>query len=338
MLAGLALALFLAAAPPGAEHVRGVTISCQTWGVEWGTDAFVRELERLHALGANWVAIHPYASIDADGTVRARRFDPDAPPEWITRPIREAHARGLSILVIPHLAYWGSPWSWRGAIDLPDAAARARFFASYRTWITGVARAAKGADGFCVGNELELLAAHEAEWRAVIAAVRAETDAKLTWAANWSGYEAVRFWDALDAVGVQAYFPLVERAEPTEEELRAAWRPVIERLRAFHARTKKPIVFTELGYRAALDAAREPWKFPEERGALRARAEVVQERCLAVALDVLAPERGWLRGAFLWKWFPGGAHRSENFLLDRPALHAVLDRAWGRGANPPGHR
>ena len=103
--------------PRDARVVHGMTISCQTWGWEWGSDGFADELGDLSRLGVNWVAIHPYAAIRADGRVEPFRglrgagpgFDPDHPPEWITRPIREAHARGLSILVIPHLAYWGSP-------------------------------------------------------------------------------------------------------------------------------------------------------------------------------------------------------------------------------------
>ncbi|MFN0006784.1 MAG: hypothetical protein ACKVXR_02660, partial [Planctomycetota bacterium] len=147
------LAFLLAALPGGGEHVRGMTISCQTWGREWGSDGFGPELDELKALGVNWVSIHPYASIRHDGTVEARRFDPERPPEWILRPIREAHERGMSILVIPHLAYWGSPWGWRGEIDFEHPEELARFFETYTSWIVGVARAAKDADGFSIGNE-----------------------------------------------------------------------------------------------------------------------------------------------------------------------------------------
>src|SRR5205085_641054 len=190
-----------------------------------------------------------------------------------------------------------SPWRSRGEIEL-DAEARARFFADYRAWIVTVAREAHDADGFCIANELEKLAPYEQEWRSIIADVRAVTPARLTWAANWTGYRAVPFWDALDAIGVEAYFPLCERADPPAEELAAAWRPILAELKAFHERTGKPVVFTELGYRAALDAAREPWAYTEARGDARPAAEAVQERCLAVALASIEGERDWLRGAF----------------------------------------
>jgi hypothetical protein len=312
-----------------ALHVRGMTISCQTWGWEWGSDGFSTELDELAKLGVNWVSIHPYASIREDGTVGARRFDPDHPPEWILRPIREAHARGLSILVIPHIAYWGSPWDWRGAIDFEDPVKCARFFETYTAWIVGVARAARDADGFSIGNETDRLVRCEAEWRGVIAAVRAVTKAHLTYAANFDAYERVPFWDALDAIGVQAYFPLCEAADPSEEDLRRGWTAVIPGLRDLSRRTGKPVVFTELGYDISLDAARKPWETGRTRGADREPAEALQARCLAVALGEIAAQEDWLRGAFLWKWFVGTT-RHEDFLMKTPAMQGVIGRARKR--------
>lgn len=310
-----------------ATEVRGMTISCQSWGGEWGSDGFPRELDDLAELGVNWVAIHPYVRIHADGHVSARAFDPEAPPDWLARPIREAHARGLSILVIPHVAYWGSPWEWRGAIELPDPESRARFFETYSNWIVDVARATRGADGFSIGNELDRLVVYEARWRDIVTRVRAVTSARLTYASNWTDYARVPFWDALDAVGVQAYFPLSQSDDPSEAELAAAWRPVIASLSAFHRATGKPIVFTELGYNLSLEAARSPWVDADAGPAERARAEALQERCLRVALAQIAREHDWLRGAFLWKWFVGEARR-ENFLMKTPAMRSVIGSAW----------
>ena len=311
--------------------VRGMTVSCQTWGWEWGSDGFVAELDDLARLGVNWVAIHPYARIAADGSVRARDLDPESPPDWIARPIREAHARGIAILVIPHVAYWGSPWRWRGEIEFADDASLARFFETYERWIADVARAARDADAFCVGNELDRLVVHDAQWRRVIAAVRERTSARLVYAANWNEYGRVPFWDALDAIGVQAYFPLSDAADPCAADLDAAWPPVIEGLRALSLRTGKPVVFTELGYNVSLDAARTPWTYGQERGEQRARAEELQKRCLASALAAIEREKSWLRGAFLWKWFVGPAPR-ENFLMKSDAMRAVIGATWGARA------
>ncbi|MCE9594786.1 MAG: hypothetical protein K8S98_11395 [Planctomycetes bacterium] len=323
-------ALLVSLAPRGTDPkiVHGVTVSCQTNGREWGTDAFAEELDRLKALGVNWVAIHPYARIANDGTVSWREYSKTEPPEFLVRPIREARARGISILVMPHLAYWGSRFRSRNAIEFEASEDRARFWRTYRAWIGALAEVVHDADAFSIGNETDRMLVDESEWRGLIAEVRERTSAKLVYAANWSDYARVPFWDALDAIGVQAYFPLSDEAEPSDACLLAAWDKVLPDLRALAQRTGKPVVFTELGYPCSLDAAHEPWSYEEARGAERERALELQARCLAVALGVVDRERDWLRGAFLWKWFVGPA-QAENFLLNQPSLTARMRAAWG---------
>ncbi len=326
-LAVLTLCLAPAGDPDPSLWIRGMTISTQTSGREWATEGFGEELDDLRALGVNWVAIHPYAGIRTDGTVRVWSRTRESAPEHVLRPIREARARGLSIMIKPHLGYWGSGFSWRGAIDFPDPEHRARFWREYSDWIVWLAELTSEADAFVVGTELDRLAGDAAEWRALVERVRAVTDARLTYAANWDTYGQVTFWDSLDAIGVQGYFPLSAEEDPGRELLLAGWETILPGLRALHARTGKPVVLTELGYNGSLAAAREPWDHRSARSAERARAEALQARCLSVGLEVLEREREWLRGAFLWKWFVGAAP-GENFVKDTPTLRAVIQSAW----------
>jgi hypothetical protein len=327
----LILVCLVAAGRPQARDalwVRGMTVSTHRSGQEWYGDEFARELEALARLGANWVAVHPYATIAADGTVDGSRGLGLGGAEGLAAPIRAAHARGLSILIVPHLAHWGSPFEWRGAIDFAEPEARARFFESYGAWIVALARQAREADAFSVGSELDRLAGDEGPWRALIADVRALTGARLTYAANWDAFERVGFWDALDAVGVQGYFPLCDEPQPQASDLAAGWARAVARLRAVHLRTGKPIVLTELGYDASPSAAREPWRnaqrlAPQELEQGRA----LQQACLEAAFAALERERDWLRGAFLWKWFVGGGRR-EDFALDSAPLRELVGAAW----------
>lgn len=337
---GLVATLFVAGASargaadadPLAE-VRGMTVSCQTWGIEWGTDAFAEELDQLAALGVNWVAIHPYASIRADGEVRWRPLDPEQPPEWLARPIREAHARGLGILIKPHLAYWGSPFEWRGSIDFPALEDRERFWTSYSAWIETVAATCAGADAFAIGTELSLLERDAERWRELATRVRGRTDAALTYAANWDRYGSVEFWDALDCVGVQGYFPLTAETStprvPAANALAAAWQGHFDELRAVHRRTGKPVVLTEVGFTLSERAAIAPWSAARER---TEAALETQARCLRVTLEQIAASEDWLRGAFLWKCFPGPS-RSIDFALETEALRGLIGDVWG-GVEP----
>ncbi len=337
----LAVGLLLALAPqafaqapaptPAAEagdahrSVRGVTISCQTWGGEWGSSEMPGALDRTKSVGGNWVAIHPYARISRDGSLRYRTLDPKNPPAWIARPIAWAHERGLKILIKPHLAYWGSGFSWRGEIRFEDAAASARFHSDYRTWISALAKVSQGTDAFCVGTELEGTTEAESEWRGHVKSVRqALPKVPLTYAANWDRYQKVSFWDAVDVIGVQAYFPLVAHERvPSDAELQAGWKRVLAGLRTYAQKLDRKVLFTELGYDCNPLAASQPWK-GTRRGSAAGRE--LQGRCLEVALKAVEAEPSVV-GLFLWKDFAGDA-RGEDFPVLRPELRPRIRKIW----------
>jgi hypothetical protein len=311
----------IGAKPP--EVVHGITVSTHTSGHEWGTDAMRPTLEKLKAMGSNWVAIHPYARISADGSVRFREIDPERPPEHLVRPIREAHAMGLNILIKPHLAYWRSPFPWRGDISFETEDQWRRFWHDYERWIVSVAAACRDADGFVVGTELDRTLGHEDAWRRLVGKVRQQTSAALTYAANWSDYQKVGFWDALDTIGIQAYFPLTSRSSPSSEEIRRGWAAQMARLRSFAESQRRRIVFTELGYSRSYDAPVRPWDDHTDG----AGAEVLAQACLREALSAIEAEPRVV-GAFLWKWFPEPRPLGRNFRLATPGMTQVIREAW----------
>jgi sugar phosphate isomerase/epimerase len=304
--------------------VRGVIISCQSWGWEWGSDAMIETMSEVKALGATWIAIHPYAGIRADGRVVMHpRWYTET--RWLTRPIAEAHRLGLKIMIKPHLAYWGSPFSWRGEIQFETDEQWQRFFETYEAWITQVARICADADAFVVGTELDRTIHHTGEWRRIIQSVRKLTPAPLTYSANWTDYQRVRFWGELDAIGVQAYFPLAKHTNlPEPKELDEAWKRVLDQLAAYAKKHDRKVLLAELGYNRSSRAAMEPWS--SRSGG--EHAEETQRRCLTAALQAVS-ESDVVAGAFLWKWFPGHAGRA-NFLMSTPAMKQVIKAQWAQ--------
>jgi hypothetical protein len=322
--------LWLTASAALAAEVRGMTVSTPTWGWEWGTAAMDRTLDELGRDGVNWVSIHPYARITQAGEVDFRPIDPEHPPDWLARPIREAHVRGQKVMIVPHIAHWGSGFSWRGAIAFPDPEASARFFRDYEAWILTLARATSDADAFVVGSELDGTVVGEAtEWRGLIGAVRGVFPGPLTYAANWDDFERIPFWDAVDAIGVQAYFPLTTTPGVVDPAvLDAGWDAALARIRALSARTGKHVVFTELGYDRGPDAAVRPW----EDGSGGEDGEKVQAACLAAALRAIDREPAVV-GAFLWKWMPDEAPVG-NFRMSAPEMRAIIRSAWSVPTKP----
>ncbi|MEP6820915.1 MAG: hypothetical protein ABI946_01050 [Chthoniobacterales bacterium] len=320
------LALFALASAPAAPLpvFKGVTVSAQTWGREWQTPEMSQTLDEIKSLGANSFAIHPYARIAEDGHVLFRTIDEN---RYITVPLDWAQERGLSVMMIPHIAYWGTKFLWRGEINFETAAEWDNFFNDYETWIVEMAKIAQAhhAEIFCVGLEFSYAEKFPERWLKIIAAVRAVYYGKLTYGGNWNEFENVKFWDALDYIGVLAYFPLTKTPDPSREEIAAAWEKRCADLEQFSKRNgNKQIIFVELGYNESAKAAAEPWSFKTGGE----NAVEIQARCMDVALD-LPNKHPFLAGMFLWKWFPEVPSREqENFRLQTPTIKAVMAKHW----------
>lgn len=311
--------------PDPFAQIHGMTISCHGSGRSWGSDAMVESMAKLKAMGVNWIAIHPYAGINPNGTVggSSRRSRMYQDTTWLTRPIEEAHKLGLKIMIKPHIAYWGSPFSWRGEIGFDTDQEWDRFFETYTQWITMVAELSKDADAFVVGTELGKTVHHEKPWRSIIAAIKQKFNGPLTYCANWDRYEDVPFWDALDVIALQSYFPLVNHSDlPTAEELDTSWKKLIARLEKFGKKNNRKILLGELGYNRSSNAALRPWE--SRQGG--EQAEETQRRCLSAALPAIDSSE-WIVGAFLWKWFPGESGRG-SFLKSTPTMRKVISDHW----------
>ncbi|MBB6429329.1 glycoside hydrolase family 113 [Algisphaera agarilytica] len=309
-----------------ASVMRGVVVSCYRWGPgEWDGPAMEPLLDELGQLGVNAIQIHPYAGIDRDGGV-AYRPGPVTPAT--VKPIEWANERGMATLLKPHLAYWGSGFDWRGEIAFDTEAQWQRFFREYEAFIVHQAELAEqtGAQVFAVGTELQKTLHREDEWRHLIAAVREVYSGKLTYAANWDQTGNVPFWDALDMIGVQFYFPLSEAMPPSDDDLRAGMRKWLSRLREFSAELGKPVMLTELGYAQSEEAALQPWL--DARVGDRAAGAALKLRCMKIALEEVAAEPA-VSGVFLWKWFPGDRDHSDEFVLQYDAMREVIRNAWG---------
>lgn len=108
----------------------------------------------------------------------------------------------------------------------------------------------------------------ERYWTDLIARVREVYDGPLGYAANFDQYHEVAFWDQLDVMGINAYFPLRsgsldERDEETlRRELVDGWRGVLDGIDAFRRGQgvpDMPVLFSELGYTRRSGTTIQPW-------------------------------------------------------------------------------
>ena len=245
-----------------------------------------------------------------------------------------ARQHGIRTLLKPHLWVRGHS-SWPGDINMSSAADWNTWFTSYSGFILHYAQLAETAhfDGLCIGTELlhATEPAHEKAWRGLIRQIRRVYHGPLTYAANWSGeYQQIQFWDALDYVGIQAYFPLTIASSPSLDTLLQGWQPHLRKLAVWQKKIKKPIVFTEIGYKTTPDAAARPWEWPERLSAFAAPDEATQARCYE-AMFRACWGLPWLKGMFIWKWYPGlqadgSARRHADFTPQHKPAETVLAR------------
>ena len=318
----------VAAADPSAvieeDFLRGMTVSCPGFGRIWGSPAMAEALDEIRRLGVGWVAIHPYAQVSRDGRVRYR---PAASEGYLRRAVELAREAGVQMFWKPHLAYWGS-FEWRGKIRFDRKEHWDRFFTTYRDFVVDQARFAEaaGIPLFSVGLEYEETTGQEAQWREILAAVRAVYSGRVTYSANWDRLDNVPFWDAVDLIGVQGYFPLSDAPNPSRRVLKRGWDEPLNRLRAMSKHYGKPVLFAEIGYDLSPSAASKPWlRDTHDTPASRA----LRLRLMEVALERLENE-DFVEGMFWWKWIPRQRHVGDFSMLEGDAQE-VLRKHWGSG-------
>lgn len=295
------------------------------WSAEaYSLPASDASLSRLASLGANYVAFLVTGYME-DHSSTEIYLDPHLTPSdrALRHAIRVAHSLGLKVMLKPHVDLKSG--GWRGHIAPRDPLI---WFRRYSDFILRYARLAQdyNVELFCVGTELRSLsmARFRLYWEEVISAVRRSFRGALVYAANWDEYPFVGFWDLLDYVGIDAYFPLSSSRTPTVTELIEAWKPWIAALEGWQAEVGKPVIFTEIGYRSVDYAAREPWNWT-------ARAPYnpeAQANCFE-AVFLALQGKPWFAGVFFWNWLPdpsaGGVGDLDYTPQNKPA-EAVLAR------------
>ena len=326
-----------AAAPAARSFIRGLC-----W--EAGPRVTAEDFEPVRAVHAGWISQTPFGWQAGLGHPAIRLNTRSAlgfGPFWgetdggLAETSRLAHQAGIKVALKPHI--WLHGGDWCGDIRMRSEADWREWFDQYTTFITHYAALAEreGIEMLCVGTELKNTSSREADWRRVIAAVRRVYRGRLTYAANWDGeVDSVRFWDALDDISVQAYYPLSSAGNPGLAELQSGWRRWDRELERAAARWNRRVIFTEVGYKSARHSAERPWEW-EPDGPVDLE---LQSRCYE-ALFRTFWTRPWFGGLFLWKWAPrygdAGGPEDREFTPQHKPAEEVLRRWFSAADNAP---
>lgn len=301
----------------------------------WSTAPATTSFNAMANMGGNSVALPVYWYQDSKYSNSMQRTGNTTSDAALVGKIQQAKAKGLKVMIRPIMDTKNNG-GWRGMYQPSN---KTTWFANYRTVINhyAVIAQAHGVDILEVGSEFNTLQDQDAEWRRVAAEARARYGGKLTYAANWDVFQNVNWYDAVDLISVDAYFPLGRTSEGTlsEETILSRWtnyngRNIVGEISAVQARFGKPVIFGELGYASRSTALESPW----DGSSGGTYAGTLQQNALNAALKAF-DNKPWFHGAFLWHWSydpnAGGTTDTDHTPQRKPAEATIRERFLGAG-------
>jgi hypothetical protein len=239
-----------------------------------------------------------------------------------------ARSLGLRVMLKPQVGLLHDDAHWRGDIGtaFPNEAAWRAWYASYDDALVHYARFAQSEqiEQLCLGTELPGVSGRANDWRDHVRKVRGQYTGSVIYANNYGEERNVEWWDAVDLIGVDAYYALSDSLTPTVAELKQAWvgKEYVGLLQSLATKFGKRVLFTEIGYRNVDRAAQEPWSFSAP-GATNPQA---QANAYQAAIETFA-DQPWLAGFYWWEWpanlAQSGPSATDYVLAGRPAEQVI---------------
>ncbi len=301
----------------------------------WSKDGFSTQysdasLEKMAEIGIEYVQIVATHYQEKYNSTKIKPTDLSPDDSSVKHVIKQAHKLGLKVMLKPHVdlidRYDGT--YWRADIGFTTESDWNEWFKSYTEFITNYAKMAQYYDVeiFCVGTELEFTTTKDDKWREVISAIKKEYKGKLVYASNWDNFKNVKFWDELDYAGIDAYFPLTNKANPDLEELKKGWDKWKFEIAEWAKSINKPVLFTEIGYPSTSHAPYTPW----QEGCYGNPDLGIQAKCYEAFFETIWNEP-WLKGVYWWKWdtsVHAGGQNNRQFTPQNKPAEKILETRY----------
>lgn len=261
-------------------------------------------IDSLKSINANWIALCPFALLEKNSS----NIVFNSTKNWwgdtkigLIEAIKRARVNKLKVMIKPH--FWVMNNEWAGDFDL-SGKMKIEWEKNYKDYLLLLADISDSLniEMLCIGTELKTYSANHPEFFIeLIEEVRKVYKGKLTYAANWDEYKLVSFWDKLDYISIDAYFPLSNQKTPKVAELEIAWKKITPDLKNFSFKLDKKIIFTEFGYRSINYCAYKQWEF-EKTPKTEQINFIAQTNAYGAFYNTIWKEQ-FIAGGFLWKWY-----------------------------------
>ncbi|WP_158305830.1 glycoside hydrolase family 113 [Parvularcula bermudensis] len=316
-------------------------VSFDSFGGElWQRAGAQLGLDEAVAMNANSIALTP--RLWQDSATASHVYNSEDQTESLASVdlmIKTAHARGLQVMLKPHINSHDRSFSGTWAPEDADA-----WFDSYTAELLNFARIAEAnnVEMFSIANELQTITsgAYTEHWLELIAEVREVYSGQITLASQYWRLNEIEFLDKLDFIGVNAYFPLSDKDVPTADEVYDAWTSpgaayasknfgglsVVDYTKALSEKYDKPVIITEVGFRSIEGAATAPGNYAMEGAA----NDDVQTALYEGFMRAWGEQGDWFQGTFFWGWNIAEGHEGDYSVQGNDAYDLVAD-AFGGG-------
>lgn len=262
-------------------------------------------IPRIKETNANWICLVPYG-FGRKGETNIRY---NLERQWwgekeagIVKTLVMAREKNLKVMLKPQVYFHGS---WPGDLDFDNEKDWKSWEDAYREFIFFYLDIANRLDieMFCIGTEFKMSEKKRPQfWVSLIKEARKRYCGKITYSANWDSYADISFWGELDFIGISAYFPLVDKRNPSIREIEKSWNPYVKKLKKYAQKYDRQILFTEYGYLTVDGTTYQNWELEKRISTLNIN-EQAQANALEAMYKVFFKQDFWA-GGFLWKWFP----------------------------------
>lgn len=342
----LALAIFLSCATANslaAPAYQGMSYTAFGSSV-LNTPGSDQSLLNMSILGTDTVALNVWWYQDeVDSNTMYSDPNRSATIASVEHAIDDIQGLGMKVFLKPMLDVQDG--TWRANILPTDANT---WFSNYTNFIGMFAdlAQAKGVELFSVGTELNRMEAPEntQRWIDLVADVRSRYDGAVTYAANWNdgsiggGYDILPWWNQVDYVGIDAYFPVTGSTNPSLAQMQAAWEARADQIdtwRQTQGLGDKHVIFTEAGLPSYDGANVTPFALLADSPNPSAPADELEQANGYEALLSVMSQRDWWDGAFWWNWETNpNTGSTTSFTPQSKLAQDVLAEYYG-GELPP---
>ena len=301
--------------------MRGIDY-CSYWNDDYLNDYSTSSIAKVWETGNNWISILVTWYQDDEATTEIYQ-DPNRTPsdEAVLKAIADAKSHKLKVSLKPHIDLDNVDWrALIGGLDyVPDAdfdVFFAAWFTSYKSFMNHYVEMAQknGVEMIVIGTEyINIMERDNGKtmpaWISYIGEIRQKYGGKLTYAADWSEWGDPSdpqakiywkdFWQALDYIGIDTYYPLSWEDNATTQDLIQGWQEPIAILEQISAVYQRQIIFTEIGYKSIQKCYISPgaWQYDNPV------SEECQRDCYLATYRALSGKK-WFAGIFWWGWMP----------------------------------